>query len=127
MRLTQARQFRAVYDARAKRVRGPLVAFVAPNGVGHWRLGLAVGRHVGSAVVRNRCKRLAREAFRLERERLPVWTDSAGCERGYDLVLAVRSGEPARLDLYRETLLELADALHRVWEKRRAREGEQSP
>jgi len=39
------------------------------------RLGLVVGRRVGSAVFRNRIKRLIREFFRLNRERMPESAD----------------------------------------------------
>lgn len=39
------------------------------------RLGLAVGRKAGGAVSRNRIKRLVREFFRLNRERMPPSSD----------------------------------------------------
>lgn len=39
------------------------------------RLGLAVGRKAGGAVSRNRIKRLVREFFRLNRERMPDSSD----------------------------------------------------
>jgi ribonuclease P protein component len=41
---------------------------VAQNDAGHERLGLAIGRRVGGAVVRNRARRLLREAFRRNRD-----------------------------------------------------------
>jgi ribonuclease P protein component len=47
------------------------------------RLGLAVPRAVGSAVVRNRVKRLLREAWKQVLPTIP---------RGYDYVLAARPG-----------------------------------
>jgi ribonuclease P protein component len=49
------------------------------------RLGLVVGRRVGSAVRRNRVKRLCRECFRGLAEVLP---------RGVDLVVIAREGAP---------------------------------
>ena len=44
-----------------------------PNGLGHARLGLAVGvRSAGNAVNRNRVKRVVREAFRHIHQELPA-------------------------------------------------------
>jgi len=49
-----------------------LVAEAQPGkGTGHIRLGIAVGRRVGGAVVRNQLKRRIREWFR--RERSQMW------------------------------------------------------
>jgi len=47
------------------RARGRfLTLLVAPNNTGRSRLGIAAGRRLGSAVVRNRVKRQVRELFR---------------------------------------------------------------
>jgi ribonuclease P protein component len=47
------------------RIEGPLFLLVAaPNDRGLCRLGLTVGRRVGTAVERNRAKRVLRESFR---------------------------------------------------------------
>src|SRR3954469_3499118 len=70
-------EFAAVYDAKVRESRGPLMAYVKPNALGYPRLGMSVSRKVGTAVRRNRIRRLLREAFRLLQHDLPA---------GYDFV-----------------------------------------
>ncbi len=111
-RLTKALEFKAVYDARLKAPKGPIVVFVKPNGLGHPRLGLSVGRRVGNAVTRNAIKRRLRDAFRL------VAADWAGEHPGLDIVIAARSGRSAKPDDYADLLRSALAKLGRVVEKR---------
>jgi ribonuclease P protein component len=108
-RLTHAREFEAVYDGKTKESRGPIVIFAIPNELGHPRLGLSVSRRVGTAVKRNRIKRLIREAFRLMQHDLPS---------GYDLVVVVRPHEPLLLADYQKIMSGLLVKLHGAWAKR---------
>jgi ribonuclease P protein component len=56
--------FQRLYDT-GRRLSGRLMTiFVGPNGTTTSRLGIAATRKIGSAVIRNRAKRLARELFR---------------------------------------------------------------
>ena len=56
--------FERIYDT-GRRLSGRLMTlFIGTNGTSHPRLGIAATRKIGSAVVRNRAKRLARELFR---------------------------------------------------------------
>jgi ribonuclease P protein component len=48
---------------------------ICPNALTYSRLGVTVGRRVGSAVERNRVKRRVREFFRLNKESLPGSSD----------------------------------------------------
>jgi ribonuclease P protein component len=90
-RLSRSKDFDAVYRRGSSASTRYLVLHWFPreeDAAGAPRLGLAVPRSVGSAVVRNRMKRLLREAWR---ELLP------GVPEGHDYVLAARPGlaEPA--------------------------------
>lgn len=60
------------------------------------RLGLVVGRKVGGAVLRNRIKRLIREFFRLNQEKMPESSD-----------LIVLAKEDISIKGYREVFEEL--------------------
>src|ERR1019366_6471117 len=105
-RLSGKLAFSAVYDARVKTTRGPLVAYSLPNDLGHPRLGISISRKVGTAPVRNRIKRLLREAFRLHPYDLP---------RGYDLVIVVRPHVPLELSDYARLFSELLYGCNAKW------------
>ena len=92
--------FQRVYDRRASASDGRLLIFVAANELGYSRVGLSVSRKHGGAVVRNRWKRLLREAFRLSRTELPA---------SVDLVLIPRSGGEPQLEELKKTLVRLAN------------------
>jgi ribonuclease P protein component len=71
------------------------------------RLGLSVSRRVGGAVERNHVKRLLREAFEQQAERVPAGHDVVIVARPEARLVAERDG----LDGIRQALAELIDQL----------------
>ncbi len=74
-RLTKAEDYRRVYQRKVFATDQVLVVNACPNQLDVPRLGLSVSRKVGNAVLRNRWKRLIREAFRRHRGELPCGID----------------------------------------------------
>jgi ribonuclease P protein component len=129
-RLTHAREFQAVYDAKLRKSLGPLIVSVKSNAGTHVRLGLAIGRRVGGAVVRVRLKRMLREAFRLMQHDLPRPTVVACGEPAsavvhnlgqYDVVIGAKPHEPLTLAEYSMLVRRLMEQAHAEHERRLAR------
>jgi len=80
-RLRRRSEFSRTYEQGRKIVSRAFVLFARQNEAGITRLGVTATRKIGNAVVRNRARRLVREAFRQCRRDLPP---------GYDLVVVVR-------------------------------------
>ena len=89
-RVLRPTDFTRVYDQGEYSADDTLVVKAAVNDRSRTRLGLSISRQVGNAVVRNRWKRLIREAFRTSREQIP---------RGLDVV--VRPRKNATPDFHR--------------------------
>jgi ribonuclease P protein component len=96
--LRRPADFEAVYDRRRSAADGTMVVYVRENGLKHSRVGLSVSKKFGSAVRRNRIRRLMREAYRLAKEELPT---------GFDLVLIPRPLDEYSLDAFRCSLVKL--------------------
>ena len=100
--LRSSTNFERVYALKCKAADGVLLLFLAVNDVAVTRIGLSVSKKHGGAVVRNRLKRLLREAFRLERLSLPD---------GLDLIAIPLAADRASLAAYRTSITGLVRRL----------------
>lgn len=99
MRMRSPSDFKRAYAKGAREDAGGIIVYATPNGLSHARLGISIGRRAGGAVVRNRLKRLLREAFRLDQHALGA---------GLDMVVVVRAHAERPLGDYRAALLRAA-------------------
>lgn len=83
--LNQNRQFQFLYRRGQSFVSPVLVTYVYKNKMNNLRFGITTGKKIGKAVLRNRSKRVIREAyFQLYDQLKP----------GYDIVFVARGKTP---------------------------------
>lgn len=101
--------FNAIRDSGLRESRGPITIWLVPIDSPKSRLGISIGRHVGTAPRRNRIKRLLRETFRLMQHDLP---------RSYDILISVKPHVPLILAEYQKLLSSSIIRLHGKWEQK---------
>ncbi len=105
-RLRCASAYRCVFEQGEKLVGSLFILYILPTLEPHSRLGIAVSKRVGNAVVRNRIKRCLRETFRQHRALLP-----SSC----DVVCVARRGAVGvPCTLYTEQFLTLLQRCQRL-------------
>ena len=109
VRLLRSPEFRQVFDAKQSVADHTLVVFGRRQQLPYPRLGLAVSKKVGNAVVRNRWKRRIREAFRTQLPDLPA---------GLDLVVLPRRDATLETMAIHKSLRKLVRRLVQRFEKR---------
>ena len=91
-KLTATWEYQRVYQRGEKHWNRQLVIYILRTSHHSTRLGITVSKKIGKSVVRNRLKRLIREAFRLSKQHV---------RPGYDIVVV---GRPAGVGNKRQEL-----------------------
>lgn len=98
-RIRKSAEFSRIYQGNVFVADGCLVIQALPNELGTTRMGISVSKKFGNAVVRNRWKRLIREAFRLQQHQIPS---------GMDLVVRPKRGAKPVFTNVRQSMLTLS-------------------
>ncbi len=80
-RLKKNWEFKRVYRKGRTVVSRNIVLYYCPNGYDYNRIGFSINKKVGKSVVRNRIRRVYKEAFKVVDKYL---------DKGYDIVLIAR-------------------------------------
>lgn len=83
--LTQNRDFLRLYHRGKSQVHPLLVTYAMPNRQQINRVGITASKKIGNAVLRNRARRIIREAYRQLEPGLPL---------GWDIVFVARGRTP---------------------------------
>ena len=81
-----------------------LTVYILENNINSNRVGVAVGKKAGKSVVRNRIKRLIREAYRLTESKLQV---------GFDIIIVWRSSTDSSKILFDNVQKSLLKSLNK--------------
>ena len=97
-RIRKRKDFLRIYQKGTRTGSKNFIVILSPNQTGTKRLGITATKRVGNSVRRNRVKRLLREFFRLNKDKLP---DSQ------DMVIIVKKDIPFLK--YQDVCTELKD------------------
>lgn len=101
-RLASKAEYKTLFDKSNKVSQRCLLILFKPNQKANARLGLVIGkRAINSAVIRNRVKRILRESFRQNQEKL----------KGLDIIII------ARQQCDKLTKQKLREGIDQLWEK----------
>jgi ribonuclease P protein component len=99
VRLRKNKKFQFVYTNGISYANKLAVLYVIPNQQNLRHVGFAAGKRLGCAVVRNRVKRLLREAYRLNQNKLLDGFDLIAVGRRPIVKASFSDAEKALLDL----------------------------
>ncbi len=104
-RLKKNEDFRKVYKKKKSMANKLLIIYILANEYGYNRVGFTVSKKIGKSVTRNRVKRLLRESYRLNEEKILSGYDIIFVARNTTSKASYKEIEGAMLHLFRKMKL----------------------